>query len=129
MGLSLFLATLGGTFLLMQMSYRRRRKIEKHELWGNYLGTEQGVNALLDATGWKVSGSRLEVYDKGGWGYRDDDSMFMGGYQQTEVVHISGAGEITVTSPDSLSTPETPTGMNTFMMMEEAPRTPPLLIS
>jgi hypothetical protein len=113
----------------MQMSYRRRRKIEKHELWGNYLGTEQGVNALLDATGWKVSGSRLEVYDKGGWGYRDDDSMFMGGYQQTEVVHTSGAGEITVTSPDSLSTPETPTGMNTFMMMEEAPRTPPLLIS
>jgi hypothetical protein len=84
-------------------SYRHRRRAIK-DLWGN-LGTEEGVDALLN-TGWKVKGSKMEVYDKRGWGYNDDDSMFLGGYEQRHV-----GAEITVTQEDdsrTMTTPETP---------------------
>lgn len=61
-------------------SYRRKRRARK-ELWGN-LGTEEGVDALLETT-WKFRGDKIRVYNKAGWGYRDDDSMLIGGFQQT----------------------------------------------
>jgi hypothetical protein len=61
-------------------AYRQRQRTTK-QLWGN-LGTEEGVDALLN-TGWKVKGSKMEVYDKAGWGYRDDDSMLIGGVEQS----------------------------------------------
>lgn len=103
MGLGVFVGTLAGFILLSQMAAYRRRKITKKEIWGN-LGTEEGVDALLN-TGWKVKGSRMEVYDKKGLGYRDDDSMLIGGcYEQGAYV----GAEITVTQDVSVTTPGTP---------------------
>jgi hypothetical protein len=76
----LFISTFVGTFCLMQVaSYRHHRRAVK-DLWGN-LGSEEGVDALLN-TGWKVRGCKMEVYDKRGYGYTDDDSIFLGGYEQ-----------------------------------------------
>lgn len=100
MGLSIFLGTFIGTVLLTQIAAQRQRTRTRQQLWGN-LGTEEGVDALLN-TGWKVNGSKMEIYDKRGWGYRDDDSMLIGGCEQTEFV----GAEITVTQ-DSVTTPET----------------------
>lgn len=91
-------------------------------IWGN-IGTEQGVEALL-STGWKFKDSTvMEVYNKAGMGYRDDDSMLLGGYEQTHTTPSIGneggnvsssqqersyeiGGEITITPDGSLSTPE-----------------------
>jgi hypothetical protein len=105
----------------------------KQTIWGN-IGTEQGVEALL-SMGWKFKDSTLmEVYNKAGIGYRDDDSMLLGGYEQThttavngtnsgggdddyggtgtssqpETIHGVAGGEITITHDGSLSTPEYP---------------------
>ena len=105
MGLTVFVGTVMGFVMLSQIAaYRRRQKQQRH-IWGN-LGTEEGVNALLD-TGWKVKGSRMEVFDKTGWGYRDDDSMLIGGcfdpsaYVGAEitVTHDSATAN-TITTPD-----------------------------
>lgn len=99
-GLSIFLGTFAGALLLTQMAAYMQRRRTKKELWGN-LGSEEGVDALL-TTGWKVKGSKMEVYDKEGWGYRDDDSIFMGGYEQSAYV----GAEITVTHDSkSVTTP------------------------
>jgi hypothetical protein len=68
-------------------------------VWGN-LGTEQGVDALL-STGWKVRGSKMEVFNKETTGYRDDDSILIGGFEPTAYV----GAEITVTQ-DSATTPD-----------------------
>jgi hypothetical protein len=78
---------------------RRRRRVQK-ELWGN-LATEEGVDELL-RTGWKVSGDKLEVYDKNKAGYQEGDSMLAGGFEQRV---ICGA-EITVTANSSQMTLE-----------------------
>lgn len=67
--------------LLTQIAAVRQRQRTTKQLWGN-LGTEEGVNALLN-TGWKVKGSKMEVYDKAGRGYSDDDSMLIGGFEQS----------------------------------------------
>ena len=71
----------------------------KKELWGN-LATEEGVSELL-RTGWKIKGAKMELYDKKDVGYRDDDSMLIGGYEQKEFV----GAEITVTHSET--TPDT----------------------
>ena len=111
----------------------------KQTIWGN-IGTEQGVEALL-STGWKFKDSTLmEVYNKAGMGYRDDDSMLLGGYEQTHTTAVGGTssgaeeeeegpdhgnrssqpetvsygvgGEITFTQDGSLTTPEYPSDGN-----------------
>jgi hypothetical protein len=64
-----------------KLAAHRQRKRARKELWGN-LGTEEGVDALLETT-WKLRGDNLRIYNKAGWGYKDDDSMLMGGYHQT----------------------------------------------
>lgn len=94
------MGTFCSTVLLTQIAAYRQRQRTRKEEWGN-LGTEEGVDALLN-TGWKVKGSRMEVFDKKGIGYRDDDSMLIGGYYEQGA--YMGA-EITVTQ-DSVATPE-----------------------
>lgn len=87
--------------MLTQMAVYRQRRRATRDVWGN-LGTEQGVDALLN-TGWKVEGSKMEIYDKEGLGYRDDDSMLIGGYEQSAFM----GAEITVTQDSkSHTTPE-----------------------
>jgi hypothetical protein len=83
--------------------YRQRQRV-KRKLWGN-LGTEEGVNALLN-TGWIVKGSKMEVYDKAGLGYRDDDSMLIGGFEESAYM----GAELNVTQDSkSATTPDIPT--------------------
>ena len=129
LGLFLFTSTFVGTIVLTQLASYRRRQLMKQTIWGN-IGTEHGVEALL-STGWKFKDSTLmEVYNKTGMGYRDDDSMLLGGYEQTHTAaggtNSSGdeggggnvssqpetsfgiGGEITFTQDGSLSTPEHP---------------------
>lgn len=82
MGLCICCATIIGTLVLTSMAQDRRRRLTRQEIWGN-LGTEEGVDALLQTT-WKYRGDIMEVYNRGRLGYRDDDSILMGGFQQTE---------------------------------------------
>jgi hypothetical protein len=63
----------------MSSKYQHRRM--RKELWGN-LGTEEGVDALLETV--MNDGENKIVYNKRRWGYTDDDSLFMGGYQQCD---------------------------------------------
>jgi hypothetical protein len=100
LGLGLFIGTVSVTLLLTQVAAYRQRLLTRKELWGN-LGTEKGVDELLKL-GWKVRNDNMEVYDKAGVGYRDDDSMLIGGFEQKEVV----GAEITVTHPSSETTPD-----------------------
>lgn len=98
------MGTLIGTLFLTQLAAQRQRRRTVKDLWGN-LGTEEGVDALLN-TGWKVQGCKMEVYDKKGWGYNDDDSVFLGGYEQRHVgaeitVTYEGDDTKTCTTPDS----------------------------
>jgi hypothetical protein len=100
LGLGLLIMTVIGTFLLMQLAeIRKRHRIEQAN-WGN-LATEQGVDDLL-RMGWKVDGCKMEVYDKRKIGYEDNDSMLIGGFQQTVPV----GAEITVSQTET--TRETP---------------------
>jgi hypothetical protein len=131
LGLFVFTITLIGTMVLTQLASYRRRQLMKQTIWGN-IGTEQGLEALL-STGWKFKDSTLmEVYNKTGMGYRDDDSMLLGGYEQTHTTAVGGGtssgdeggnisqpetlygigGEITITQDGSLSTPEYPSDRN-----------------
>ena len=111
MGLAVFLGTVVGFVLLSQIAaYRRRQQRQKH-VWGN-LATEEGVDALLN-TGWKLKGSRMEVFDKKGWGYRDDDSMLIGGGCYDPGVY---AGAVITVNQDSATintntTPDIPDSM------------------
>ena len=95
MGIGLLLGTVLGTICLSQLAGLRRTRQNRREHWGN-LATEEGVDELL-RTCWKVKGSRIEIYDKKNVGYKDDDSMLIGGYQQQEIV----GAEITVTQQTS----------------------------
>lgn len=91
--------TVFGTFLLIQLAeIRRRHRIERSD-WGN-LATEEGVDELL-RVGWKLDGSKIELYDNKKAGYEENDSMLIGGFQQT----VLGA-EITVSQTETA--PETP---------------------
>lgn len=92
-GLILLLGTLFVTICLAQFAGYRKEMRTIHANWGN-LATEEGVDELL-RTGWKLRGTRMEIYDKRNIGYRDDDSMLIGGYEQKEFV----GAEIVVTHP------------------------------
>jgi hypothetical protein len=71
-----------GMLLFMSSNYEVWRIHQV--LWGN-LGTEEGVNALLEPYP-QVVGGRALVYNKGTWGYNDEDSVFMGGYQHWQII-------------------------------------------
>ncbi|GAX28739.1 hypothetical protein FisN_25Lh207 [Fistulifera solaris] len=100
LGLSLLIMTVMGTFLLIQLAELRKRHRMDQMNWGN-LATEQGVDHLL-RMGWKVDGCKMEVYDKRKIGYEDNDSMLIGGFQQT----IPVGAEITMSQTET--TRETP---------------------
>lgn len=102
-GLGVFLFTFCFTCTFMQLAAYRHRQLKAQELWGN-LATQEGVDELLK-TGWKVKGSRMEVYNKSKFGYEDDGSMLIGGFEQRE--SVVGAEIVTVTQPESEATPET----------------------
>jgi hypothetical protein len=68
------------TFVAMLSStavYRRRRQEEKH--WGVRLGTDRGVEEMLNI-GWDGQ----KAYQKEKLGYRDNDSVFIGGFEHTQ---------------------------------------------
>ncbi|GAX18211.1 hypothetical protein FisN_25Hh195 [Fistulifera solaris] len=103
-GLALLLTTVMGTFCLSQMARLRTAARSRKEDWGN-LATEEGVDELL-RTGWKVKGSLMEVYDRKNMGYRDDDSMLIGGYEQ----RVPVGSEIAVSRTQSETVQETIAG-------------------
>ena len=96
LGLVLLLGTVVCFVVLVQCASIRRRRLAKKDIWSN-LGTQEGVEELL-RTGWKIRGTKMEVYDKKDVGYRDDDSMLIGGFEQCE--QVIGA-EITVTQSET----------------------------
>lgn len=97
LGLALFCVTVLGTLLVRHLAIVRTNRRTTHEAWGN-LASEEGVAELL-RMGWKLEGTEMEIFDKAGWGYRDDDSLFMGGYEPKV------SEEITVTASETLQTP------------------------
>jgi hypothetical protein len=100
--LAIFFLTVTGTFVITNVAIYSEGQRRKKQIWGT-LGTEAGVNAIL-STAWTVNGTKIQVFEKkDGYGYDDDDSMLIGGYEQRE----ASGGEITVTL-DSITTPETP---------------------
>jgi hypothetical protein len=103
-GLALLLTTVMGTFCLSQMARLRTAARSRKEDWGN-LATEEGVDELL-RTGWKVRGSLMEVYDRKDVGYRDNDSMLIGGYEQ----RIPVGSEIAVSRTQSETVQDTVAG-------------------
>ena len=115
-GAGLFLGTFICTCALAQLAAYRQRRLQDRQLWGN-IATEQGVDELL-RTGWKIRGSQMEIYDKAAMGYGDDNSLFIGGFEQTEMVKEVGCeegsrgggvskAEISVTQAESETTPDT----------------------
>ena len=112
LGMGLLLATLVSVVALRIMATRRQRAREHKHLWGN-LASKEGVDALLN-TAWVLDGSKMQIYDKTKMGYKDDDSIFLGGYEQREAV--VGA-EITVTHPMTETSPS------------DLPRTSPSFLS
>jgi len=99
-GLGLLMGTLLASCGLGQLASFRRRRRQAKTLWGN-LATEEGVEELL-RMGWKVTGSKMEVYDKKGFGYQDDNSILMGGYEQG----IKTRDDVSRTQQESVSTPD-----------------------
>jgi hypothetical protein len=97
-GLGVLLGIISTTLCLTLLAHFRQRKRMTTERWSN-LTTEQGVEELL-RNGWALRGDKMEVYDKRNVGYRDDDSVFVGGYEQKEFV----GAEITVTAHPSSQT-------------------------
>ncbi|KAL7581617.1 hypothetical protein ACA910_022171 [Epithemia clementina (nom. ined.)] len=92
LGLSLLVFTLASVAVLRFLGARRQREREQRHVWGN-LASKEGVDALLN-TAWVLEGSKMQIYDKTKMGYSDDNSLFLGGYEQREA--MVGA-EITVT--------------------------------
>jgi len=82
LGFVVFLSTCSGLIFTSQVGAIRRRRKVRHQVWGN-LASEEGVKELLN-TGWILRDDRMEVYDKARVGYRDDDSMLIGGFEQRE---------------------------------------------
>lgn len=111
-GLVLLVTTLAFTIILRVIAVHRLRERERQETWGN-LATKEGVEALLN-TAWVLDGSKLQIYDKTKMGYSDDDSLFLGGYEQREAVAVGA--EITVTYPMTTTTATTtdPTAQTEF---------------
>jgi hypothetical protein len=107
-GLGSFSFIIVGFALLSKLASTRKKKRKKKETW-TQLGTIEGVDELL-RTGWKVRDNQVELYDRTGIGYRDDDSLFLGGCEQKDAIigtTVSLAKPETVTSrtPDSENQP------------------------
>jgi hypothetical protein len=134
-GLALFVCTCMVSLVYIDLQYhyhhryrlqsgpwQSRRKQQSSKVvacWMN-LASEEGVNELLK-TGWKVQqhggggGTTttrskttrrfLEIYDKSKWGYEDDDSMLMGGYQQREGGSFGNyhVNDVDDTTPESVT--------------------------
>lgn len=84
LGLALFVTACSSVLILAQLgAMRQRRRIHK-QVWSN-LASEEGVKQLLN-TGWVLRDNRMEVYDKSKYGYKDDESMLIGGFEQKEAV-------------------------------------------
>jgi hypothetical protein len=90
LGLVVLCSTIAGTIVWSLISMVHRRQKEEQIVWGSNVGTEQALHELL-SVGWKVQQDQQEgqepqqiliIYDKTehGMGYRDEDSMLMGGY-------------------------------------------------
>jgi hypothetical protein len=104
LGLGLFV-TVTLTFTIMsRLAWLQKQKRERKQLWGQ-VGTVEGVDELL-RTGWHFKGNRMEIYDHTGVGYRDDDSVFLGGYEQKEVIGV----QVSLTHPETgtARTPDSP---------------------
>ena len=101
-GLGLLVSTLCCATMLRCLGARQQRTRQQRAVWGN-LASEEGINTLL-GTAWALEGSKMQVYDKTQMGYRDDDSIFLGGFEQKEAV--VGAEIITETQPTT-ETPDT----------------------
>jgi hypothetical protein len=65
------------TMLSWTAVYRRKRQ-EEEEHWGVRLGTDRGVEEML-----KIGWDGQKAYQKEMMGYRDNDSVFIGGFEQT----------------------------------------------
>uniref|UniRef100_A0A7S1DAT9 Uncharacterized protein n=1 Tax=Cyclophora tenuis TaxID=216820 RepID=A0A7S1DAT9_CYCTE len=93
-GLGIFCGTLLLTLALTRTARKRRKKWEEQENWGIRLATEHDINELL-TYGWQHDGQQLTLYDKTKLGYRDDDSMLIGGpYPPREITSpSSGASQ------------------------------------
>ena len=85
-GLGIFTGTFLFLVILMSTATGRRKRQEEQEHWGIRLGTDHDVREMLNV-GWDGK----KVFEKEKLGYRDDDSIFVGGYQQTETAPISTA--------------------------------------
>ena len=85
-GLGIFTGTFLFLVILMSTATGRRKKQEEQEHWGIQLGTDHDVCQMLNV-GWDGK----MAFEKEKLGYRDDDSIFLGGYQQTETAPISTA--------------------------------------
>jgi hypothetical protein len=107
-GLGVFCGTVAVAAALMLLAAYRHRRLYKHECWSNVnLGHEKGVEEILQM-GWKLKGAQMEIYDKTKLGYSDDNSLFLGGFEQREPC---GLGEITVTQPTDASESHTRVGL------------------
>jgi hypothetical protein len=82
LGIALFLSTFVGLVVTSQLGAVRRRHKVRQQVWGN-LASEEGIKELL-STGWVLRDDEMEVFDKRQMGYRDDDSMLIGGFEQRE---------------------------------------------
>jgi hypothetical protein len=93
MGLALLSFTFWFVLLLSSMAAYRRKKQEEQERWGAKLGTDHDVSEMLKV-GW--DGQKPVVTKK--LGYRDDDSIFMGGFEQTETMQMSSTETVHLSS-------------------------------
>ena len=102
LGFAVFMGTFVGLIVASQIGAIRRRRKMRRQVWGN-LASEEGVKELLN-TGWVLRDDRMEVFDKARVGYRDNDSMLIGGYEQRE----PGPGTVimtpTITTGEETST-------------------------
>ena len=81
-GIGVFIGMVSGLVLASQIGALRRKMKIRQQVWGN-LASEEGVKELLN-TGWVLRDDRMEVFHKDRVGYRDDDSMLIGGFEQRE---------------------------------------------
>jgi hypothetical protein len=103
-GLGAFCFVVVGFALLSHVAALRQKKRQRKQVWGQ-VGTVEGVDELL-RTGWHLQGNRMEIYDRTGIGYRDDDSLFQGGYEQKEAI-IGAAFSMTQRGSETERTPDT----------------------
>jgi hypothetical protein len=102
-GIAIALATVGGSALLMHLGAQREKKLKQEELWGFPLATEQDVGKFLNLGFMWQQGEGHEgppkgviVFNKERVGYRDDDSILMGGFQDS--LWLMNAAEVTLPS-------------------------------